>query len=262
MLSDILREPSLKTIDIATSDRITAHRKILEAKPIMRSVCRETYALCADLDLRLFTGAGRRIELGAGASFMKDFFPDVSITDLLPAPHLDEVMDAQAMTNVKDSFVRAFFGIHCFHHLPEPRKFLAELMRTLSPGGGCVLVEPYFGFFARQLFPRLFPTEGFDMTQAAWETPRAATGEYANQALSYNVFFRDRAIFESAFPGLEIVYADQLTSYPRYLLSGGLNFRSLVPRSSTPILKGLEKVLSPLRSVLAVHHVIVLRKRS
>jgi hypothetical protein len=260
MFINILREPLLRNLDVESSERIAVHRAILDAKPIMKSVCREMYALCAELDKKYFSGDGQRIELGAGVSFIKDFFPNVLVTDIVPAAHLDTVLDAQNMHNISDNSVRTFFGIHCFHHFPEPRKFFSELTRTLTPGGGCVLIEPYFGPLAQLIYPRLFATEKFDMSQPSWETPGAGAMNDANQALSYVVMFRDRTIFDREFPGLKIVHSDQLTNYPRYVLSGGLNFRSLVPDFSTPLLRLLESALSPLRRWLALHHVVVIRK--
>lgn len=257
---DVLKEPLLREIDVESSQRITVHRTILEAKPVMKAVCREMYALCADLDRQFFSGEGQRIELGAGVSFLKDFFPDVLVTDIVPAPHLDCVLDAQNMSSVPDASVRAFFGIHCFHHFPQPGKFFEELNRTLKPGGGCVLIEPYFGPIARLVYPRLFATEKFDMSQGSWDTPGAGAMNDANQALSYVVMFRDRQKLEHEFPKLKIVHTDQITNYPRYILSGGLNFRSLVPAWSAPLLKIVEKVLSPARSWLSLHHVVVIRK--
>ena len=83
----------------------------------------------------------------------------------------------------------------------------------------------------------------------------------ANQALSYIVFNRDKARFQKLFPQLEIIYHAPLTNQIRYLLSGGLNFRQLVPDVLNGPLKGLEMLLAPLARMLALHHVLVLRKR-
>lgn len=262
MIAEMLQEPLLRDLDVDSSDRIALHKKILEKKPLMRGVCREIYALCADLDKQLFSASGTRIELGAGVSFIKEFFSDVIVSDVVPAPHLDKIIDAQAMSDVPDNSVAAFYGIHCFHHFPAPRKFFSELNRTLKPGGGCILVEPYFGAAARLVYPRLFKSERFDMDQVSWDGGEAGVMSDANQALSYIVFYRDRLIFERENPALEICYSDQLTNYLRYVLSGGLNFRSLVPNGSDSALKLVERLIKPLRSFLALHHVTVLRKRS
>jgi hypothetical protein len=260
IISQLLREPRLRNVDMDSADRIAVHRAILESKPLMRDVCRETYALCASLDRKLLSGQGARIELGAGVSMMRDFFPDVVITDVVPATHLDLVLDAQDMHDVKDHSVRAFFGIHCFHHLPDPDRFLSELGRTLVPGGGCILVEPYFGALARCIYPRLFATEGFDMRQPTWTQSAAGSMSNANQALSYVVFFRDRERFELKHPQLRVIFHDQLTNYCRYMLSGGLNFRSIVPGSFAPAVRFIEAAISPIRRLLALHHVVVIQR--
>jgi hypothetical protein len=83
----------------------------------------------------------------------------------------------------------------------------------------------------------------------------------ANQALSYIVFDRDRARFEQELPNLELVEMFPLGNYLRYLLSGGLNFRQLVPSFTEPVLRVIESALVPARRVLALHHMIVLRRR-
>jgi SAM-dependent methyltransferase len=179
------------------------------------------------------------------------------------APHLDMAVDAQA-TPFPDLSVRAFYGINCFHHLPAPRKFFAELARTLVPGGGCVLIEPYHGFVAARFYERVFDTEHFDKSQPAWDEQGDAMGAMrgANQALSYIVFERDRREFARQFPGLEIVLQRPLRNYLRYLLSGGLNFRQLAPGFAAPLIRLGEFALSPLERALALHHVVVLRKKS
>ena len=84
----------------------------------------------------------------------------------------------------------------------------------------------------------------------------------ANQALSYIVFTRDRARFEQLFPGLEIAHQELLGNYLKYLCSGGLNFRQLCPDAMAPLVSFVQMVLRPFNRWLALHHVVVLRKRS
>jgi SAM-dependent methyltransferase len=153
--------------------------------------------------------------------------------------------------------------MNCFHHFPKKEAFLRELLRIVHPGGGCVLVEPYFGPCASLLYKRLFTSETFDKSAASWnreDGARVMVG--ANQAASYLVFVRDRARFSALFPDLEIVHLEPLGNYLRYLLSGGLNFRPLVPPGAAGALTLVETLLIPLRHVLALHQVIVIRKRA
>jgi hypothetical protein len=82
----------------------------------------------------------------------------------------------------------------------------------------------------------------------------------ANQALSYVVFCRDRRQFETEFPGLEIV-VDRPHTPLLYLVSGGVNFRQLLPSFCTGLVVGLEWLLTPLHGLLGIQQTVVLRKR-
>ena len=57
------------------------------------------------------------------------------------------------------------------------------------------------------------------------------------------------------------MHLEPLRNYLRYLLSGGLNFRPLVPQGAAGAVAFVETLLTPLRRLLALHHVIVIRKR-
>jgi len=152
------------------------------------------------------------------------------------------------------------YGINCFHHFPDPSRFFDELTRVLVPGGGCVLIEPFHGWVATRFFRRLFDSETFDKTQGPW-TSDSGVMEGANQALSYIVFSRDLDRFHQRHPTLKVVEQRPLHNYIRYLLSGGMNFRSLAPAFMSTPLRLFETAISPLSRWLALHHVIVIRKK-
>jgi SAM-dependent methyltransferase len=164
--------------------------------------------------------------------------------------------------DLPDESVRAFYGINCFHHLPEPRKFFGELKRVLVPGGGAVLIEPYYGPFASFLYRYIHKQEHFDKTQPVWESgedPRHYMSG-ANQALSYIVFIRDRDVLTSEYPDLEIVHIETIGNYLRYLLSGGVNFKPLIPNWLSWAVSGTESLLRPVQWLTALHYALVLRK--
>jgi SAM-dependent methyltransferase len=259
-LLDWIAEPRLAGVSVDSVDLVYLHRDILRSKPMIYGVMGEFYRTCRSLDEQFLSGAGLRIEIGAGSSLMKDFQPEVQVTDIKPATFLDRVLDAQQM-DLADGSVRAVYGINCFHHLPEPDRFFSELERVLVPGGGCVLIEPYFGPLAAFLYRRLFTTERFDPADPSWDGSSgqgAMTG--ANQALSYIIFQRDVSEFARKHPRLAIVEQRRLPNYLRYLSSGGLNFRQLVPNLATGVLRGVERALAPVDHLLALHHAVVLRK--
>jgi SAM-dependent methyltransferase len=171
------------------------------------------------------------------------------------------VLDAEAM-DLPDGSVRALYAQNCFHHFPHPERFFAELVRVLAPGGGAIFVEPGDGPFARLLFTHLFDTEGYDRFARSWDLEVTGPMGGGNQAQSHVIFVRDRRRFETSFPQLEIVRIVPLTNWVRYLVSGGVNFRSLLPQWSEPLLRGVEWLLSPLAPLLALHQLVVLRRRA
>lgn len=258
-LFDLLRDPLLDGMDVDGVNRLELHRKMLEKKRMLREVFTEFHHLFRKLDGRFFSGEGIEVELGAGVSPMRDSYPEVLATDIVEAPRLDRVINAEAM-DFADQSVRTIYGQNCFHHFPHPDQFLNELDRVLAPGGGAILLEPYYGPIATFLFKRLFRTEGFDKNYPSWETPIAGPMNGANQALSYIVFIRDLKDYEHKHPSLRIVHQELVGNYLRYLLSGGLNFRQLLPDSFTGLVGLLEKLISPLNKWLALHHIIVIHK--
>jgi SAM-dependent methyltransferase len=217
------------------------------------------YAELRALDEALLTAPGVRIEVGGGSTFMNRLYADVVSSDLKPAEHLDLVADALNLP-LRAGSARALYLINCFHHLPDPGAFFAELHRVLAPGGGCLMVEPYFGPLARFFYARVFDTETYEPSQRDWIRPEAAVMHGANQALAWIVFERDRERFSREFADLRVVHARPLRSWVRYLLSGGLNFRQMVPQPLAPLLRGAEAALWPFRRLVALHHVVVLRK--
>ena len=260
-LIDLLAEPSLKNMDIDGQERLTLHRKILVRKRLLREGFLEFHTLFYELNTKFLTANGLQIELGAGVSPIRDSYPEILSTDIIASPALDRTLDAEAM-DLTDESVRVFYGQNCFHHFPHPDAFFCELERVLAPGGGAILLDPYYGPFASFLYKRLFKTEGFDKNYASWETPAFGPMNGANQALSYIIFIRDRAEFEKKHPTLKIVYQKPLRNYLKYILSGGLNFRQLLPDCMSPFVDFLQKCLLPFNRWLSLHHTIVIRKES
>jgi SAM-dependent methyltransferase len=169
-------------------------------------------------------------------------------------------VDAQNMP-FEDASIRGIYGINCFHHFPDPDKFFKELERVLVKNGGCVLIDPYYGTVAKRFYKKIFDQETFDMTQKKWSNSALGFMNNANQALSYIVFIRDKKEWEKKYPGLEIVYQKPLNNYMRYLLSGGLNFRQVLPSFFSPVIRFFEFLFSPVNSIFALHHIIVIRKK-
>ncbi|WP_300529090.1 methyltransferase domain-containing protein [Maricaulis sp.] len=242
-------------------ERISTHAEVLARKPMLADVFREIHEAIWQADQDHVTAPDEllRVELGAGVAPIRDSFPGVLSTDVVDAPGIDQVVNAQDMP-FDDASVRALYGQNCFHHFPDPDLFFKEASRVLAPGGGIILIEPYYSPLSQLIYPHLFKTETFDMKMDGWKAPISGPMEGANQALSYIVFKRDRGQFEEMYPEFEIAHQHALVNYPRYLLSGGLNFPQLIPNFMAPVVKGMEFVVSPLRGAFALHHLIVITK--
>ena len=153
--------------------------------------------------------------------------------------------------------VDAFFMLDVLHHITEPRAFFREALRCLKVGGRIVMVEPANTLWSRFLYKN-FHHEAFD-TQAKWELKETGPLSGGNSALTWIIFWRDRNIFESDYPSLRIVRIRNHT-HLRYLLSGGLQLRQLVPSFTYPAFKAIEYVLSPLNNLLGIFQTIELEK--
>lgn len=260
-LIDLLRDTTLDNIDVDGEDRLEAHRAILNRKRMLREVFTEFHHSFNQLGERFFGRRSVRIELGAGVAPIRDSYPDVLATDIVPGRHLDRVLNAEAM-DLEANSVGVIYGQNCFHHFPHPDKFFSELERVLEPGGGAILLEPYHGPAASFLFTKLFRTESFNKDATSWNSSATGPMSDANQALSYIVFVRDEAEFRRKHPHLKIVHREVCRNHLKYLLSGGLNFRQLLPDWSIPLVEFMQWLQSPLNRWTSLHHIVVIRKEA
>ena len=261
MLRDWLIDPSVESLDVDGPGFSIAHRRVVQRKIMLRRLFESFYHRCRDIDLRYFGDCpGVRLEIGSGAGIMKDVFADVITSDIKHLPFIDIVLSAERLP-FRNNSLRAIYGINVFHHLPRPRAFFEEVIRVLHPGGGVVLVEPFYGPLATWVFRNLHKSEGFDPEAPSWESSdEMGPFSKANQALSYVIFKRDRDSLDREFPQLDVVLKGPHT-HVWYVTSGGVNFRQLLPDSFTPLVKFTERILSPFNRWIALQHTIVLRKK-
>lgn len=261
LLRKILSYSDLDAIDIDSDNRLKIHREILSKKKMLRGVFTGFHNYFQELCKKHLSAKGIRLEIGAGVSPMRDSYPDVLASDIVHHNNLDMVIDAQNIEFNRGE-LSVIIGQNCFHHIPSPERFFSEANRVLKVGGIIILLEPYYGRFASFLFPRMFKTESFDKKATDWETLDAGVMNGANQALSYVVLIRDRNIFEKMFPSLRVIDHIICDNHLEYLLSGGLNFKQLVPNFCIPVIIFAQKILKPFNKMFALHHIIVIKKIS
>lgn len=257
-----LTEPELRGLQPDDPAFTQAHRRILARKPLAQRLFSDFCRRCLAADERYFDAcrADTRIELGSGSGIMRRVDPCVITSEVKLVPYVDLIARGEELP-FGDARIRGIYAINVFHHVSDPRVFFREITRVLAPGGGLVMIEPYYGPLARIVFRYLFTQESYELDPPGWPTHgRQQVASDANQALSYVVLRRDRAAWQAAFPLLELVL-DEPHTHARYVLSGGVNFRQLVPDGLGLLMSEAERWLNVLNPLLALQHTIVIRKR-
>lgn len=257
-----LYEPSVQGQDVDNPAFLETHARILKDKKLLNSTFKTFYVDMIAASDKYFSADGLEIELGAGTSFFKEFRPHLKTSDIRTAPNIDLTLDAQKM-DLPDASVRCFYAINVFHHLSKPDLFFKELIRTLQKSGGCILIEPHNGFASAMLHRHLHTDEYFDPKADRWDNDQIAGPlSNANQALSHIVFERDIDLWNQKYgDSLEIVHKAYCLNALRYLFSGGLNFRQLVPSLFLPLLKFKETLGKPIAKHWTLHQMIVIQRK-
>jgi SAM-dependent methyltransferase len=230
-------------------------RQIIQSKPFLQKVYREWYGLILEA---LPPGDGRVLELGSGGGFLQELCPSLLTSEIVAWEGVAVVADGLRLP-FRAGSLRAVVMTDVFHHLPDPITFLKESGRCVRPGGVVAMVEPWVTGWSRFVYRHLHH-EPFEPAAPEWAFPSEGPLSGANGALPWIVFERDRLRFEKEFPEWSIERVEPLMPV-RYLLSGGVSIRSLMPGFSFGLWRLAEQALHPLRSSLAMFALIVLRRR-
>jgi SAM-dependent methyltransferase len=233
----LLEHPATRGLDINDPRTTQLRRGIVEGNRFLWRIYDEWYRTIAS---RVPDGPGRVFELGSGAGFLRRYIPDLITSEMFPTTGIDLILDARDMPFASGS-LKAIAMVDVMHHIPDVRLFLNEAQRTLRPGGGLLMIEPWVSTWSRLIYTHLHH-EPFDPAAQGWTFPESGPLSGANVALPWIVFKRDRVAFEAEFPGLQI---EQIfPSMPfRYLVSGGVSMRPLMPEMSFGLWKAIESSL-------------------
>jgi hypothetical protein len=120
------------------------------------------------------------------------------------------------------------------------------------------MIEPWVSPWSSLIYSRLHH-EPFSPTAKEWGFPPGGPLSSANGAQPWIVFERDRNQFEKEFPEWQIQKIQPMMPF-RYLLSGGVSMRPLMPGWSFGIWKRTESLLTPWMKSWAMFALIVLRR--
>lgn len=230
------------------------HREIILAKPFLKRVYIDWYMIFKNRLAKL--PDGKLLEIGSGGGFIKEIIPAVITSDILPLDYCDMNFSAEALP-FNNNELSAIFMINVFHHIPKPYLFLREAERTLKKGGEIMMIEPANSIIGRFIYKN-YHHEPFD-EKGEWEIQSSGPLSGSNQALPHIYFERDIEKFNLAFPKLKLKIINYHTPF-RYILSGGVSRKALVPNFSYNFFKGIEWLLSSFARQIGLFQTIVIEK--
>jgi SAM-dependent methyltransferase len=252
MLKRLLAHPRTRGLDIDDPRTTELRRAIIQEKSFLRQVYQEWYAaIVADLP----ACDGPVLELGSGAGFLRDYIRGLITSEVFPLPGVSVVLDAHTLP-FADASLRAIVMTNVLHHLARPRRFCAEAARCLKPGGRVIMIEPWVTRWSKLVY-KSFHHEPFDTDVVRWEFPTTGPLSGANGAMPWILFARDRILLEREFPMWQ-VQAIRPTMPFRYLLSGGVSLRALMPGWTFAFWRQLEHWFQPWMNTWGMFAEIVL----
>lgn len=237
-IKKLIAHPDTRDLRIDDPRTTGRRRGIIQNNRFLWRIYDEWYrSLCACLP----EGRGRVLELGSGAGFLGRYIPELIASDVFVCPGIQLVLDARRLPFSPGSLT-AIVMVDVLHHIPDSRAFLREARRCVRPGGSVVMIEPWVSTWSRRIYTHLHH-EPFDPAARDWTFPESGPLSGANGALPWIIFERDRKAFELEFPELEIRTVQPMMPF-RYLISGGVSMRQLMPEAAFPLWRTLEAGLA------------------
>jgi SAM-dependent methyltransferase len=238
---NLLKLPEASQLnDLDNPDNIHILRRIIKRKPFLFKTYQSFYQEILS-KIQDAPPHGHLVELGSGASFLKTLAPDIVTSDVLPYSGVDKVFSALDMP-FEDASVSAFVMVDVFHHVKDSRLFLKEMHRCLKVGGKVVMIEPANTPWSRIIYKN-FHHEPFE-TRWGWGFEEGGPLTGANMALPWIVFCRDHELFVQDFSNFSLSSIRLHTPF-KYLVSGGLSIKQLLPSLTYPLVTLIEMLLAP-----------------
>jgi len=254
MLRTWLEHPLTRGLDLDDPRTTDRRRQILREKAFLRGIYSEWYSAIAQA---LPEGPGAVLEIGSGAGFLNDFVPGLITSETFHCSGVHLILDGSHLP-FGSATLRGIAMTNVLHHLRAPRRFFSEALSCVRPGGAIVSIEPWVSRWSRLIYARLHH-EPFEPDASSWEFPSTGPLSGANGALPWILFERDRARFEREFPQWSIESVSPMMPF-RYLLSGGISLRNLMPGWSSGFWSNVEKLMGPQARRMAMFARIVLRR--
>jgi SAM-dependent methyltransferase len=223
-LKSFLMHPLTKKLSVNDPLTTSLRKKILFEKKFLREIYKEWYSLLISTPNTYKT----ILEIGSGASFIKEIHWNVISSDIFEHNNIDLALDACQLPFANES-LDLIVMTNVFHHIPSAMRFLNEAQRCLKRGGEIKMIEPWNNKWSAWVYKNLHP-EPFNPDQSSWDLDGLKHEHLsrANDALAWIVFERDKIIYEKIFPNLNKICVKPIMPFS-YLFSGGLAYKSFIP---------------------------------
>jgi len=222
LLIDILQHPRTKGMDLDDPETTNLRKQIIQEKPLLKNIYEEWYEnICNHLPPIV----GPVLEIGSGAGFLKKYIPELITSDIMPLSGNDIACDALSLPFGEKS-LRAIVLINVLHHIRDPLRFFKKLEECIKDGGAIILIEPWVSTWSRLIYSKLHH-EPFEPNNPSWRLPSSGPLSGGNDALPWIIFHRDQEQFINN-TNWQIKLIKEMMPI-RYLLSGGVSMRNLLP---------------------------------
>ncbi len=237
-------------------DEYYTRRQVWAQKPQIRLVYERWVK-----KIQKFLVDGPLLEVGSGSGLLKDFLPEVILSDVFKLPWIDQVVDCMDLPFEQDTLA-GIISLDLLHHVAQPHAFLREAARVLKPGGRLFLIEPYitpgsyFGY-------KLLHHEDINFKEyhvCIDKTGKKADPWQGNSALANLVFKRDLSRWDSLQPDLDIIHR-QIFSFFDFQAAAGFKQYAFVPHWLFKHLVKVDDWVSFLMPLLGYRIFVVLEKR-
>jgi SAM-dependent methyltransferase len=208
--------------------------------------------------MKPFLAPGPSLEIGAGSCELRQLWPEILETDIVPTPWVDFASDALRLP-LADASVGNIILIDLLHHLTDPHSFLDAAARVLRPGGRIVAIEPYITPLSYLCYKMAHDE---DVWFKSYQKPSERKDPWqGNLAMANLIFGRELPDWSRRHPSLPIVHREVFGMLD-FQLAGGFKPYALVGRRwMYDLALRLDRVLDPLAALLGFRIFVVIENR-
>ena len=254
LLRRLLAHPLTAGRELDDPGTTELRKQIIWSKPFLKAIYDEWYGMLAR---ELPVGEGKVLELGSGGGYCAQFIPGLITSEVFPCAGVRIVADAERMP-FADRSMRAIVMTNVMHHVPDVRIFFEQASRCLRPGGKILMIEPWITPWSSFIY-KYFHHEPFHPEAADWTYSSTGPLSGANIAMPWIVFARDRGKFETSYPEFSIERIQPFLPF-RYMISGGVAMRSLMPGFTHSAWARFERMLKSWMPSLGMFAFIAVRR--